>query len=77
LDVDRDLRGAKPDERKKYHRVVGVVREHDCDALTGPDTQRRKTSRQATHLLAEISEGDDGPVEEAERFCRIVAHAAF
>ena len=76
VDIDRHLRDTEPDERQKYRGMIGMIREHDRDAVAGGDAERGQIARQPAHALAELAEARDRAAEKAERLARIVAGSA-
>jgi len=45
-------------ERQKDHEVLGVIREHDRDAVAGRDAEGGEAFRQTVHSLPELAERD-------------------
>ena len=73
VDVDGHLRHTEAHERQKHRGMIGMIREHDGDAVAGGDAERGQTVRQPAHAIAELAEARDRAAEKTERLVRIVA----
>src|SRR5262252_4486703 len=76
MDVDGNLRDAEPYEGQEYHRVIGVIREHDRNPIAGLEAESREAVRQTVDPIVKVGERDADAVEEAEGLCSVVSRAA-